>query len=556
MNLAFASRVPRIALPRFPRPEASTETVALILSVFFAVACNQRFWAEAMAGRVAWDRATWLFATGLLTILVGLHFLLLCMVLGRWLSKLLWSLLIVATGFATYYMNTYAVYLDPNMLRSVLATETNEARDLLVGGLASHVLAFAGPPLALLWSVRLRRSSWQRVLIVRIAAVMGAALVVAVAVLLMFQDLSSLMRNHREMRYLVTPANFLYSTARALSGEAKADGTPLAPLGPDARLAASWQARTNPVLFIMVVGETARSANWGLNGYDRQTTPQLAAMDVINFNHVQSCGTDTETSLPCMFSAIGRRDYDAARIRNSESLLHLLRRVGFNVVWRDNNTGCKGVCAGIGEERVDRLAIPFICDGDGGCQDEVLLHGLESVARDNRGNLFVVLHQVGNHGPAYSRRYPESFRRFTPTCDTAELRLCQREEIVNAYDNALLYTDQFLAETIAFLKKHDGRYDTALLYVSDHGESLGENGIYLHGIPYAIAPDVQKQVPMVMWFSPAFLHSFRIDEECLRRRAARPATHDNLVHTLLGMLQVETGVLDPSLDLSRDCRAG
>ena len=241
----------------------------------------------------------------------------------------------------------------------------------------------------------------------------------------------------------------------------------------------------------MVVGETVRAANWGLDGYARQTTPQLKQLGVINFSDVASCGTDTETSVPCMFSAIGRRDYDEDRIRRSESLLHVLRRAGFDVIWRDNNTGCKGVCAGFREDRVDRLPAADLCE-EGVCFDEALLKGIDSLLKDRSGNLFIVLHQVGNHGPAYFNRYPSAFRRFTPTCDTSELRACTREEIVNTYDNAILYTDHFLARAVDFLASKEAEYTTAMLYVSDHGESLGEAGLYLHGIPYAIAPTVQK----------------------------------------------------------------
>lgn len=553
MNLTLGSFFTQIPDWQPRRATVSGETVALIVSTFFALACNQEFWTAALVGRDATRVATWVFASAMLVALIGIHFLLLCLVLNRWVAKPLLSVLIVATAFATYYMNSFSVYLDPNMMRNALATEAKESRDLLVWGMAPHFFVYAGLPLLFLWSVRLERRPMTRATLVRLAAIAGAILVTSGAILLIFQDLSSLMRNHKEMRYLITPANFLYSTARALGTQTQHGGLPRIAVGSDARMAAAWQGRKKPLLFLMVVGETARAANWGLNGYARQTTPRLAQLNVVNFSEVGSCGTDTETSVPCMFSVIGRRAYDENRIRNSDSLLHLLRRVGFNVVWRDNNTGCKGVCAGIGEERVDKLAIPGVCDADR-CLDATLLHGLDTIADDNDGNLFVVLHQVGNHGPAYFKRYPERFRRFTPTCDTAELQHCQRQEIVNTYDNALLYTDDFLANTIAFLEAQETRYDTALLYVSDHGESLGENGLYLHGIPYSIAPKVQKDVPMVMWFSPAFLRSFEIDSACLQLRANRPSSHDNLVHTLLGIMQIETSVLDSGLDLSRDCR--
>ena len=156
--------------------------------------------------------------------------------------------------------------------------------------------------------------------------------------------------------------------------------------------------------------------------------------------------------------------------------------------------------------------------------------------------------------PALFKRYPQAFRRYTPTCDTGDLKQCPREQIVNAYDNALLYTDHVLVKTIDFLESQSKRYDTALVYVSDHGESLGEKGLYLHGVPFAIAPDEQTKVPMTWWLSPGYTASFGLDTACLKREAARARTHDNLFHTTMGLLQVQSREYEPALDITRACR--
>jgi lipid A ethanolaminephosphotransferase len=390
-------------------------------------------------------------------------------------------------------------------------------------------------------------------LVVRIAMMALAAGLLIGSVLLVFQDFSALMRNQKELRYLITPANFVYSSARVLAADTRQAGQSKSIVGADAHRAASWAGRTRPTLFVIAVGETARAANWGLSGYVRQTTPKLATLDVLNFSDVSACGTSTETSLPCMFSATGRRDYDEDRIRSSESLLHVLQRAGFEVLWRDNQSGCKGVCDGLSVQQIDAAQSPELC-ADGRCPDDVLLRGLDTVARDAKGNLVVVLHMLGNHGPAYFKRYPDAFRRYTPTCDTGELRKCSQQEIINAYDNALLYTDHFLAATINFLKEREARFDTAMLYVSDHGESLGENGLYLHGLPYAIAPSEQIKVPMVWWLSPGFTSSFGINRTCLSKQASKSWGHDHLFHTVLGLLHVETSVYESPLDLAAACR--
>lgn len=535
------------------QPLLTSTRLALVAGVFFALASNAPFLKAVLSGRDPLAPSSWVFASAMFVALAAVHTLLLCLVLVRPIARPLLALLIVATAFATYYMQRFGIYLDPTMLRNVLKTDPAEAGELFGWGMLPHLLLFAVLPLLVLWRVRLKPQPWARAMAWRLATFAASAALLVGSLLLVFQDFSAQMRNQKEARYLITPANFIYSAARVATDSLHEAQAVRTPIGVDARLDGSWSSRTKPALLVLAIGETARAANWGLNGYARQTTPQLATRDVINFRDVTACGTNTETSLPCMFAAVGRRDYDERRIRTSESLLHVLNRAGFQVLWRDNQSGCKGVCDGLAAEQLDKAEFPQLCDG-GRCLDEVLLQGLDTIARDAKGNLVVVLHMLGNHGPAYFKRYPDAFRRYTPTCDTGELRQCSRDEIVNAYDNALLYTDHVLAKTIDFLQSQTSRFDTALVYVSDHGESLGEKGLYLHGVPFAIAPDEQTKVPMTWWLSPGYVASFGLDTACLKREAANPQTHDNLFHTTLGLLQVQASEYEPSLDITRTCR--
>jgi lipid A ethanolaminephosphotransferase len=312
---------------------------------------------------------------------------------------------------------------------------------------------------------------------------------------------------------------------------------------------------TRPRVFVLVVGETARAANFSLLGYARTTTPELARLDVTSFRDVHSCGTSTVVSVPCMFSPFGRADYDERRIRNSEGLLNVLARAGYAVKWIDNQSGCKGVCQGAGIEyrRIDPKSKSDLCSGDE-CLDGILVRELESELHSVRRDTVIVLHMMGNHGPAYFRRYPAEFRRFRPDCATAELRNCTRAEVVNAYDNAILYTDHVLASLIHALEQRAGSVDAALLYLSDHGESLGEAGFYLHGLPYSIAPDTQKHVPMIAWLSPQFAASGAVDRACLQRRTSETLSHDNLFHSVLGVLDVQTRAYRAGRDIFEACR--
>jgi lipid A ethanolaminephosphotransferase len=187
------------------------------------------------------------------------------------------------------------------------------------------------------------------------------------------------------------------------------------------------------------------------------------------------------------------------------------------------------------------------------CIDGIFLSHLRQKAEAITGNTVIVLHQIGSHGPSYWLRYPADRELFAPACKTEELTECTAEEIVNAYDNTIAYTDWFLAQVIDVLDASD-RVIPAMYYVSDHGESLGEGGLYLHGTPYFMAPEYQTHVPMVIWMSERFRASLAVDEECLGAAAANPASHDNMFSTVLGMVDVTTTAKDEALDLAGACR--
>lgn len=533
---------------------ASVNQVLLVASVLWTLAANTSFFSSALKDRLLTDLSTWGWLLGLSTLLAAGHFLILSILVNRWSVKPVLAVLIVATAMATYYMQRFGVYLDPSMLRNVMRTDVSEARELFTWSLLPHLLVYAVLPLALLRQVRIVREPLARALAWRLGAALLALVVAAGSLWAIFQPFSSLTRNQKELRYLITPANYLWSLAKVVADDSRSAAQPRQAIGLDATPGPSWASPgRKPQFLVVVVGETARAANWGLNGYSRQTTPQLAALDVTNFSDVTSCGTNTETSVPCMFAPVGRRDYNESRIRGSESLLHVLARSGVNVFWRDNQSGCKGVCDDLPHDTVQPSNAPGLCE-DGHCMDEGLLYGLDERLKSAKGVNVLVLHQLGNHGPSYFRRYPPAFAKFQPACQNDDLRQCTREEIVNAFDNALLYTDHVLASLIAHLKQHAGQVDSAMIYVSDHGESLGENNLYLHGMPYAIAPDVQTRVPMVMWSSPGMNTRVGLDGACLQRRAQEPVAHDHLFHTVLGLLDINTTLHEPQWDLTANCR--
>jgi lipid A ethanolaminephosphotransferase len=553
--------------PKLPaRPSITTEQLIVIASVFWALALNRPFFSGALRAQAPDVLSNAAFVGALALMLVSLQALLLGLVGTRQTIKPLLVLLTLVGAFAMHYMQVYGVVIDPSMVRNALHTDLAETRELLSWGLALDLLLYAAVPIALLFFARLEVRPWRQRLGARALLLVCAAGIFALALMWQFQPFASMSRNHKEVRYLVTPLNTVWSLGNVLAVDARGAAQPRQAIGLDAMPGASWATRSKPRLVVLVVGETARADNWGLSGYARQTTPQLAQLaqaapsatqpPLINFSDVTACGTSTEVSLPCMFAPVGRRQYDEERIRGSESLLHVAARAGVAVQWRDNQSGCKGVCEGLPQDTVSAALAPGLCQADR-CWDEGLLRGLDERLRalhDGRGTQLLVLHMLGNHGPSYYRRYPPAFERFKPVCRNDDLGRCTREEIVNAYDNALLYTDHVLATLIGTLSAHAGQIDSAMYFVSDHGESLGEKNLFLHGVPYLIAPREQTQVPMVMWWSAGFGRSAGLDTDCMRTRARQPAEHDNLFHTVLALLDVKTSLYKPALDVTHDCR--
>lgn len=543
-NVARTLRLPAMAwLQR--RPRLSSEALIALASLFFAIAGNRLFWTSAMATHPGSLR----YALSLLLLLLGTHAFLLGLLVWRWNAKVVVSALLMLTMLASHYMGLYHIYLDADMLRNVLATDRRESSELLTASLAGPLLLGLVPTLAV-WRLQLTERRWTDALSWRAGFLLLAACVALGGALLSFQEISALMRSQREVRYLATPANVLLGLPRALRGDNPVQRAPKLPIGTDAQVLARASG-SRPRLLLVVLGETARAQNWGLNGGARQTTPQLAQKPVINFPDMHSCGTSTEVSVPCMFSPWGRGDYDEKKIRAHQSLLHVLDHAGIGVLWRDNQSGCKGVCEGLPLQSLADATTPGLC-ANGRCLDEILLQDLPQQARAKPGDRVIVLHQLGNHGPAYFERYPPRFRRFTPTCDTVDLGRCTREQIANSYDNALLYTDHVLAQAIGTLQGMED-YDTAMIYVSDHGESLGEKGLFLHGIPYAIAPEEQTHVPMTMWFSPSFARNRGLDLQCVRQRAGQYTDHDALFSSVLGLMQVRTALYAAQQDLFAAC---
>lgn len=532
-------------------------TVIAATSLWLASVCNLPLWQAVSALPDVQGLRGWGFGLAFMLLVAAGNAAVLGLLAWGRLVKPVLALALLAAASGVYFMWSYGIVIDSTMLVNVLQTDPREAGDLLNWRMAAALLLLAALPLAWLLRQRLRplggwRTLWQRLLFVAGALLLGVA-----SLLLVFQDFASTMRNHTQLRYLINPLNSLYAVLDLASKPLRMDTRTLAPLGRDAQLGASYRGQSAPPLLLLVVGETARAANFGLDGYARATTPQLAARsDIANAPDAWACGTSTAASLPCMFSHLGREAFNN-RKSNSEGLLDVLQQAGLAVLWIDNQSGCKGVCARVPEISTSALQDAQWCAG-GECQDPIMLRDLQAhidaqpAERRARGTV-VVLHQMGSHGPAYAKRSLAAQKQFLPECQTNALQQCSRQEVVNAYDNSILATDAFLNASIQWLAQRGG--PSALLYVSDHGESLGENNLYLHGLPYRIAPDTQKHVPWLAWLAPAMQARTYTATACLQRDwRERRIAHDDYFHSVLGLMDVRTSAYDGARDVFAPCR--
>ncbi|WP_110996086.1 phosphoethanolamine transferase [Pseudomonas sichuanensis] len=525
-----------------------------LVALWMTVAVNAVFWSTVWRAIDGFDNGNPLFLISLPLFVFAWHFIILwALCWGRLLRPVLAVLIVVASA-ASYFISRYGIVIDAEMLMNMLQTDTAEAMDLLSPGLVFWLLATGVLPLLVLWRLPLARPRWRKQVLWRLGSLAMVLAMVGVILATQYQSYASLLRNNREVRLILVPSNVL-GAVHSYAKHALDKPEAFVQVGLDAHQRADAGIGGRNKLLVVVVGETARAMNFSLNGYDRDTNPELARRGVLSFTDVSSCGTATAVSVPCMFQDLGRKGWKNQYANHREGLLDVLQRAGVSVLWRDNNSGCKGACDRVPNEDLSHAGIAQACN-TGECFDEVLLSGLQAYLDQRSGNTVVVLHMKGSHGPAYYKRYPAAFERFTPVCSNNQLDQCEDQAIRNAYDNTLLYTDHVLGQVVDLLKSNDARFDSAMLYVSDHGESLGEKGVYLHGLPYAMAPKEQTHVPMVLWMSQQLAARSGVSMGCMAQRSGAELSHDNLFHSVLGLMDVQTSVYQQALDMFQPCQPG
>lgn len=534
---------------KLPRPYIGSVTLSLLVAAWIIVVVNDAFWTRTIAAFGEHRQALMAFSIGISALLTVLSI----SVTLKYIAKPIYIIAIFSAAAAAWFMEKFGVIIDMDMIRNAAQTTPSEAGHLMTPAFFRHMALYAVLPSLLIAIVRIRHRDFFAKLKWNTAVTAPLLLLALVMTLWQYPAIASTLRNNRIIIKTLNPVSPIFNAIKFAVAEDQNRKIVAAPLDPDATPGPRIARADRPVVTIIVAGETARAQNFSLGGYARKTNPELEKRNIAYFSDASSCGTATAISIPCMFSLLPRSGYSHEGGLAQENLLDVLKHAGNDVTWWENNTGDKGVAARITTRNFSSENDPRFCVRNE-CRDQVMVEALGPWLDAVEGNATLVLHQLGSHGPAYYARYSEEERLFRPDCRTAEFAACTSEEIVNAYDNTIVATDRMLAQVIDLLAARSDRLASAMIYMSDHGESLGEKGLYLHGMPYMFAPSEQTRIPFVMWLSDSYSEMFGVTTGCLERQADEPVSHDNLFHTVLGLMDVNASHYDPALDITGKCR--
>ncbi|MEZ9777040.1 phosphoethanolamine transferase [Vibrio sp. 10N.261.54.A5] len=469
-------------------------------------------------------------------------------------AKAFFILLLLTSSLVSYSMFNYGIFVDYGMIENVFETNSGEAASYLSSYSILWFVLMGGVPSLLLLFTDLEKESWKDFAIWKAIGLLSSLIVIAIIAGLFYKDYASIGRNNSHLKKMIIPTEYVASTAKYINNTYIKEPIPYQEIGLDAQLKPEAKQAEKPTLLVFVLGETARVYNYQYYGYEKETNAHTKPYNPIFFSDVQSCGTATAVSVPCMFSNMNRSNYDRDKAYNQDNVVDIMNRAGIHSIWREHDGGDKAVAHRIKEMTLVAKDSDPLCNNDV-CYDTAMLENFEQDTQDLKQDSIIFYHISGSHGPTYFERYPEDHKKFVPDCPRSDIENCTKEQVVNTYDNTILYTDFFLSQAIQKLEKLTDKYNVALMYISDHGESLGENGIYLHGMPYSLAPKEQTHVPMILWMSDGFAEQKGINQTCLRKAGKEQSfSQDNLFDSLLGLMDVQTKEYRENQDIFAACR--
>ena len=487
-----------------------------LLSIFSLVAYNIPLFrgvAESLEG--GFNGA--LIFGGLAVIILAVHFLLayLLLYVGRTVGKIVIAISLVCNSLALYFINSYEVLITSEMMGNVFNTRFSEASGFFSLSGVAYFLFLGLLPCVVLFMAKLdygKAKHW------------GISSAVAIGTILTFglANLSNTLwidRNVPKLGSLILPWSYTVNSVRYYNSWKRLNQKEIAL--PDATI------RNNErEVCVLIIGESARSANFSIYGYNRPTTPLIEGDGVVALT-AESAATYTTAGVKAII------DHKPTNTLY-EILPNYLYRNGVDVLWRTSNWGEPPLHISRIEKVGDLKAQYPEAEGE---YDGILFEGLsEVIEASDKSKMLVVIHTSTSHGPTYFKKYPKEFERFTPVCTTVEMSEANTEELINAYDNTILYTDYLIHSGIEQLRRLEG-WRSTLLFVSDHGESLGENNLYMHGMPKSMAPREQFEIPFIVWTSDG------------RTTTQSEVGQYHVFHTVLNALSIESEVYNPEYDI-------
>ncbi len=434
------------------------------------------------------------------------------------IGKITIILLTNLSALAVYFVNTYNVIIDKTMMGNVFNTNFDEASSFWSFKLIFYIIF-----LGILPSFWIAKTKIKKPRLGRFFAQIGFTLIfIIVFVYANATNWLWIDKNSKALGGLVMPWSYVVNTHLFFYHKSQENKQQI--LLPNARIKNNQKS-----VAVLVIGESARSANFSLYGYPKNTNPLLSKIDNLHHYDAQSCATYTTAGVKCILEHENTN-------KLYEILPNYLFRNDVEVIWRTTNWGEPTVKI---NHYLNKGELEKMCEGDNCDYDELLLNRLnEQILASEKSKVLVVLHTSTSHGPTYFKKYPPQFKKFSPVCESVELNNCTQEELINAYDNTIVYTDYILAKLIEQLKALNG-YNSSMFFVSDHGESLGENNLYMHGIPASMAPQEQLEIPFLVWLSDNS-KTLRPEEE---------VSQHHVFHSILDFLAIESPIFNKNKSL-------
>ncbi|MBL0013461.1 MAG: phosphoethanolamine--lipid A transferase EptA [Flavobacterium sp.] len=438
--------------------------------------------------------------------------------LSRHVGKFLLVLFFIVNALAVYFINTYSVIIDESMIGNVLNTKYEEASSFFSIKLFAYIIFLGIIPSIYFIKAKITKVPLKKFFIT-------ISLTLLFVLTLVFANASNWLwidKNSKTLGGLAMPWSYSVNLSLFYVHEYKKNQKEI--LLPNATIKDSQKS-----VVVLVIGESARSQNFSLYGYSKNTNPLLSKIPNVSHFKANSCATYTTAGVKGILEHTRTDDL-------YEILPNYLYRNKIEVIWRTSNWGEPPVHI---KNFQDRDFLGKICKGEACHYDEILLSGLkEQILASTKNKILVVLHTSMSHGPTYSQKYPPQFEYFKPVCNSVELGKCTHTELINAYDNTIVYTDYFLSKVIEDLKQLKA-YHSTMIFVSDHGESLGENNLYMHGLPLSIAPKEQYEIPFIVWLS----------DDSKQLKPNSEVSQNHVFHSVLNFLNIQSPIYDDKMSI-------